>query len=123
MQAGLPFPGGSIKESTGVLDEQRPVDREAQRLGHRSEGPSEGIQGPSVARNKRIIIKIRVSAANDTSNKRSGCESRRANNLNALPFVGVFASLRTRWPLRVAALRGTVSPASSRPITVMYQIP
>ena len=48
----------SIEESTGVLGEQRPVDREAQLPGHRSEGPSEGIRGPSVARNKRKIIKI-----------------------------------------------------------------
>ena len=58
MQAGLPFPGGSIKESTGVLVEQRPVEREAKLPGHMSGGPSEGFQGPSVARNKRIIIKI-----------------------------------------------------------------
>ena len=58
MQAGLPFPGGSIKESTGVLDEQRPVDREAKLPGHMSEGPSEGNQGPSAARKKRKIIKI-----------------------------------------------------------------
>ena len=48
----------SIEESTGVLGEQRPVNREAQRPGHMSEGPSEGCQGPSVARNKRKIIKI-----------------------------------------------------------------
>ena len=48
----------SIEESGKVLGEQRPVDREAERPGHRSEGPSEGIQGPSVARNKRIIIRI-----------------------------------------------------------------
>ena len=58
MQAGLPFPGGSIEESTGVLDEQSPVDREAKLPGHMSEGPSEGFQDPSVARNKRKIIKI-----------------------------------------------------------------
>ena len=48
----------SIEESARVLGEQRPVDREAKRPGHRSEGPSEGFQGPSVARNKRKIIKI-----------------------------------------------------------------
>ena len=48
----------SIEESARVLGEQRPVDREAKRPGHRSEGPSEGFQGPSVARNKRIIIRI-----------------------------------------------------------------
>ena len=48
----------SIEESARVLGEQRPVDRVAKRPGHRSEGPSEGIQGPSVARNKRKIIKI-----------------------------------------------------------------
>ena len=46
----------SIEESARVLGEQRPVDREAQRPGHRSEGPSEGFQGPSVARNKRKSI-------------------------------------------------------------------
>ena len=56
MKAGLPFPGGSIEESTGVLGEQRPVDREAQLPGHMSEGPSEGCQGPSVARTKRKTI-------------------------------------------------------------------
>ena len=43
----------SIEESTGVLGEQRPVDREAKLPGHRSEGPSEGYQDPSVARYKR----------------------------------------------------------------------
>ena len=32
----------SIEESARVLGEQRPVDREAKRPGHRSEGPSEG---------------------------------------------------------------------------------
>ena len=48
----------SIEESAGVLGEQRPVDREAQLPGHMSEGPSEGFQDPSVARNKRKIIKI-----------------------------------------------------------------
>ena len=48
----------SIEESTGVLGEQRPVDRVAKLPGHMSEGPSEGCQGPSVARNKRKIIKI-----------------------------------------------------------------
>ena len=48
----------SIEESGKVLSEQRPVDREAERPGHRNEGSSEGIQGPSVARNKRKIIKI-----------------------------------------------------------------
>ena len=48
----------SIEESARVLGEQRPVDREAKLPGHRSEGPSEGIQGPSVARNKRKSIRL-----------------------------------------------------------------
>ena len=51
----------SIEESTGVLGEQRPVDREVKLPGHRSEGPSEGIQGPSVARNKRKIITMSLT--------------------------------------------------------------
>ena len=73
----------SIEESARVLGEQRPVDREAKRPGHRSEGPSEGIQGPSVARNKRKSIKL----------------------LRALSVAlreGI-ANHRTRWPLRTAA--------------------
>ena len=48
----------SIEESARVLGEQRPVDRVAKRPGHRSEGPSEGCQGPSVARNKRKSIRL-----------------------------------------------------------------
>ena len=48
----------SIEESARVLGEQRPVDREAKRPGHRSEGPSEGFQGPSAARNKRKSIRL-----------------------------------------------------------------
>ena len=48
----------SIEESARVLGEQRPVDREAKLPGHRSEGPSEGNQGPSVARNKRKSIRL-----------------------------------------------------------------
>ena len=73
----------SIEESARVLGEQRPVDREAERPGHRSEGPSEGFQGPSVARNKRKSIRL----------------------LRALSVAlreGI-ANHRTRWPLRTAA--------------------
>ena len=73
----------SIEESTGVLGEQRPVDREAKLPGHRSEGPSEGCQGPSVARAKRKTIRFYAH--------------------RALPFVGVFSNLRTCRPLRTAA--------------------
>ena len=58
MKAGIPFPRGSIEESAIVLSEQRPVDRVAQRPEHRSEGPSEGFQDPSVARNKRKTIRV-----------------------------------------------------------------
>ena len=48
----------SIEESGKVLGEKRPVDREAKRPGHMSEGPSEGCQGPSVARAKRKTIRF-----------------------------------------------------------------
>ena len=65
----------SIEESARVLGEQRPVDREAQLPGHMSEGPSEGFQGPSVARAKRKTIRFYAH--------------------RALPFARVFASPRT----------------------------